>query len=115
MATLAQKLSPILATVQKGTKSMDGIIEMLRLRINAETQFTNSLCKIVEQSHRILSTGLDSSFTVRNHGFEALFIDIKNEYFQRMEFLNSLKKDVYEPCIQMKQIHEQKHRTLIYE
>ena len=114
MATLTAKLSPIVSSLQKGKKSLDGIIEMLRLRVDAETQFTNSLRHILNSSNHLIST-IDSTTSLKTHGFDALYVDMKNEYHQRLEYLNSLKVDVYEPCVRMKSVFDKNNKSLLSE
>eukprot|EP01083_Nonionella_stella_P169979 577511_1 len=115
MASFAEKYAPILENIQRGSKAMDGIIEMLRLRINAETQFTEALQNIMKVSTKLISNCFDSKISLQMHGFDALFCDMKNEYNQRIEFLNSLKKDVLNPCLTTKQSYEHKHKLLVNE
>merc|ERR1712154_750361 len=77
-------------------------------------QFTNSLRHILNSSSNLIST-FDSTTSLKMNGFDALFVDMKNEYHQRMEFLNSLKVDVYEPCVRMKSVCDKNNKSLINE
>ncbi len=35
---------------------------------------------------------------------------MRNEYTQRLEFLNSLNEDVYQPCVSMRELYAEKNR-----
>eukprot|EP01083_Nonionella_stella_P072304 194838_1 len=94
---------------QNGVQSLDCTLEILRLRIEAETQFTDNLKKIIESSNRLLPH-LNQNESLRQYGFESLHTDFKNEYKQRMAFLNSLKHDVEPPIASMKSTYHTQYK-----
>eukprot|EP01083_Nonionella_stella_P039354 107041_1 len=91
--------------LRQGAKSLDGVLEILRMRIEAEVQFTNSLQKIVGASTKLIGANLQPTESLRRNGLDALYTDFKNEYTQRMAFLDSLKEDVEKPLITMKEFY----------
>ena len=94
--------------LEQGIRSLDGIIEMLRLRIQAEAQFASALDKIINNERFVSSMSKDES--LRKDGLDAIAADMKNEYTQRIEFLNSLNEDVYQPVVTMRELYASKNR-----
>eukprot|EP01083_Nonionella_stella_P286146 973890_1 len=88
----------------QGAKSLDGVLEILHMRIEAEIQFTNSLQNIIDTSTKLM-VNLQPNESLRRDGLDALYTDFKNEYTQRMAFLDSLKEDVEKPLIAMKEFY----------
>jgi len=68
------------------------------MRIEAETNFTNALQKMMNTSSSLLSS-VPSGESLRRHGLNSMYTDLKNEYSTHMEFLDSLRKDVQCPLI----------------
>eukprot|EP01084_Bolivina_argentea_P101035 181214_1 len=112
MATVTDRFSSVLTKLGAGSKSLTIMLEMLRQRLDAETTFTDALQRIIGTTPKLIS-GLGSTESIRTYGFDALFCDMKNEYVQRIEFLNSLRKDVYDPCVRMQQIYEASNKSFI--
>eukprot|EP01084_Bolivina_argentea_P040512 74866_1 len=98
--------------LENGIRSLDGVIEMLRLRIEAEAQFAAALQKIMT-NQRLISS-LDVAESLRKDGLNAIHADMHNEYTQRIEFLNSLNEDVYQPCVSMREQYAQKNRSFAH-
>lgn len=98
---LKHAYTPISLRLQSGAKSLDGVLEILRMRIEAESVFCSSLQKIIGCSTNLMSD-IPSTESVRRDGLDALYSDLKNEYTQRMAYLNSLKEDVQGPLHKMK-------------
>ena len=94
--------------LESGIKSLDGVIELLRLRIEAEAQFASSLERII--SNKSLICNIPTIETLRRDGLDALYTDLKNEYQQHIEYLNSLNEDIYLPCISMRELYASKNR-----
>eukprot|EP01083_Nonionella_stella_P081527 224624_1 len=92
--------TPIVERMQHGEKSLECLLDIIRLRIDAETQYSASLQKIMQRSHNLMEFSEDES--LNKHGLNALVCDLKQEYTQRMEYLNSLKQDVQQPLSTMK-------------
>ena len=101
---LRHAYTPCLLRLQCGAKSLDGVLEILRMRIDAEISFTNNLQKIIGCSTNLIST-ISSQESIRRDGLDALYSDLKNEYIQRMSFLQSLRDDVHNPLSKMKQFY----------
>jgi len=105
---LRHAFSALSARLERGIPCLDGVIEMLRLRIEAEAQFAASLERIIKNDKLISS--LSPTESLRKDGLDALHADMKNEYTQRLEFLNSLNEDVYQPVVAMRDEYAQKNR-----
>ena len=105
---LRHAFAPLSGRLEQGIKSLDAVIEMLRLRIEAEAQFAANLEKIIS-NERLLSY-LSPLESLRKDGLDAMHADMKNEYNQRIEFLNSLNEDVYQPCVAMRELYASKNR-----
>eukprot|EP01084_Bolivina_argentea_P191857 329493_1 len=107
---LRHAFAPLSGRLESGIKSLDGVIEMLRLRIEAEAEFARSLEKIILNKNLITSSS-SSYESLRRDGLDAIAADMKNEYTQRIEFLNSLNEDVYQPCLQMRESYASQNRV----
>merc|ERR550539_153289 len=94
----------------KGSKSLHGILEFLRLRIDAESQFTHSLKKIIGRSSKLMSN-FDPNESLRKDGLEALCSDLRNEYTQRVAFLKSLKEDIQKPLRSTNDLYASQNKT----
>ena len=105
---LRHAFAPLSSRLEAGIKSLDGIIEILRLRIEAEASFASGLEKII-CNDKLLSS-VSSLESLRIDGLDALHADLKNEYQQHIEFVNSLNEDIYEPCISMRELYASKNR-----
>lgn len=104
--------TPISLRLQSGAKSLDGVLDILQMRIDAEVVFTNSLQKIIGCSTNLISH-INPNETLRADGLDALYSDLKNEYTQRMAYLNSLKEDVQKPLNEMKQFYYQQNKSFV--
>ena len=98
---LRHAYTPISLRLQSGAKSLDGVLEILRMRIEAESVFCNSLQKIIGCSTNLMSH-IPSTESVRRDGLDALYSDLKNEYTQRMAYLSNLREDVHVNLSRMK-------------
>merc|ERR1719245_469993 len=87
--------------MQTGGKTLDSVLDVIQMRIDAEKTFTNSLRKICDRSSQLLSL-IPESETIRTFGLEAMCTDLKNEHSQRVEFLGFLKNDVHRPLQQVR-------------
>ena len=105
---LRHAFAPLSARLECGIKSLDGIIELLRLRIEAEASYAASLQNIM--SNESLISYVSSHESLRREGLDALFTDLKNEYQQHIEYLNSLNEDIYLPCISMREHYASQNR-----
>ena len=76
-ADLRHSYTSITSRLMAGSKSLHGILELLRLRIDAETQFTNSLKKIIGRSDKLMAN-FDPEESLRKDGLEALCSDLRN-------------------------------------
>mmetsp|Transcript_49154 Transcript_49154/g.78519 ORF Transcript_49154/g.78519 Transcript_49154/m.78519 type:complete len:368 (+) Transcript_49154:62-1165(+) len=101
-ADLVHAYTPVQLRLQNGAKSLDGVLEILRMRIDAETTFCAALQKMIGCSTDLISH-ISCTETLRSDGLDALTSDLKNEYTQRRAFLNSLKEDVQSPLHKMKE------------
>jgi len=95
---LRHACAPIQTRLQCGAKSLDGMLNIISMRIDAETTFTNALQKMMNTSSSLLSS-VPSGESLRRHGLNSMYTDLKNEYVSHMEFLDSLRKDVQCPLI----------------
>jgi len=95
---LRHACAPIQTRLQSGAKSLDGLLNIISMRIEAETNFTNALQKMMNTSSSLLSS-VPSGESLRRHGLNAMYTDLKNEHTSHMEFLDSLRKDVQCPLI----------------
>eukprot|EP01084_Bolivina_argentea_P139286 245046_1 len=102
---LKHTCTSIALRLRTGTKSLDDVLQILRMRIEAEIQFTDSLQNIINTSTKLMSN-IQPNESLRSDGLSALYSDFKNEYTQRMAFLDSLKEDVQKPLIAMKEFHK---------
>lgn len=107
---LRHAYEPIQTRLQSGAKALDGVLEILRMRIDAEGEFTNSLQKIIGCSTNLMSH-IPSSESLRTYGLDAMYTDLKNEYTQRMAFLNSLRDDVHKPLSKMRDFYYSQNKT----
>ena len=105
---LRHAFAPLSVRLESGIKSLDGIIELLRLRIEAEANYASSLEKII--SNESLISYVNSHESLRKDGLDALYTDLKNEYQQHIEYLNSLNEDIYLPCISMRESYASQNR-----
>merc|ERR1712157_54094 len=112
MGDLRHCYTPISLRLQSGAKSLDGVLDILQMRIDAEVVFTNSLQKIIGRSTNLISH-INPNETLRADGLDALYSDLKNEYTQRMAYLNSLKEDVQKPLNEMKQFYYQQNKSFV--
>eukprot|EP00485_Elphidium_margaritaceum_P001675 CAMPEP_0202691314 /NCGR_PEP_ID=MMETSP1385-20130828/6063_1 /ASSEMBLY_ACC=CAM_ASM_000861 /TAXON_ID=933848 /ORGANISM="Elphidium margaritaceum" /LENGTH=836 /DNA_ID=CAMNT_0049346699 /DNA_START=32 /DNA_END=2542 /DNA_ORIENTATION=+ len=110
---LRHAFTPVTVRLQHGLKALDGVIEMLRLRIEAEAQFAAALQRIM--NNESLIHNLPSSESLRKDGMDAIHADMKNEYTQRVEYVNSLTEDVYQPCLAMRDLYASKNRSFAHE
>ena len=108
---LRHAFAPLSARLESGIGALDGMIEMLRLRIEAEATFAASLQRILN-NEKLLSS-LSPLESLRKDGLDALHADMKNEHTQRLEFLNSLNEDVYQPVVAMRELYAQKNRSFV--
>jgi len=106
---LRHAFAPLSARLAAGIGSLDGIIEMLRLRIEAESVFAESLHRIL--SNEALMSSLSPLESLRRDGMVSIHSDMKNEHTQRLEFINSLSEDVYRPVVAMRDLYAQKNRS----
>ena len=70
--------------IQNGSKSLDDVLEIVRLRIDAETQYTNSLQKIIGRSNKLISGG-NAQETLNSAGLNALHCDMENGIFHLLK------------------------------
>eukprot|EP01084_Bolivina_argentea_P139285 245045_1 len=108
---LKHTCTSIALRLRTGTKSLDDVLQILRMRIEAEVQFTNSLQKIIGASTKLIGANLQPTESLRRDGLDALYTDFKNEYTQRMAFLSSLKQDVQKPLIGMKEFYYSQNKN----
>eukprot|EP01083_Nonionella_stella_P111998 328933_1 len=106
---LRQAYSTVQWRLQSGEKSLDGVLDLLRLRIDAETEFTNKLQKIITSSNKLISH-IEPYESLRRYGLDALYTDLKNEYTQRMTLLSALKQDVQRPLSSMKEFYHAQNK-----
>eukprot|EP00485_Elphidium_margaritaceum_P006312 CAMPEP_0202704790 /NCGR_PEP_ID=MMETSP1385-20130828/17423_1 /ASSEMBLY_ACC=CAM_ASM_000861 /TAXON_ID=933848 /ORGANISM="Elphidium margaritaceum" /LENGTH=312 /DNA_ID=CAMNT_0049362895 /DNA_START=29 /DNA_END=967 /DNA_ORIENTATION=- len=101
--------TPVLSRLQNGAKSLDGVLDILRMRVDAETQFCSALQKIISCSTDFIAR-VPCTESLRADGLDALYSDMKNEYTQRMTFLAALKEDVHTPLVSMKEYYYAQNR-----
>jgi len=106
---LLHAYTPVSTRLQSGAKSLDGVLDILRMRIDAETQFCSSLQKIISCSTDFIAH-VSCTESLRADGLDALYSDMKNEFTQRMSFLSSLKEDVQKPLLSMKEYYQAQNR-----
>ena len=107
---LRHAYTPIQKRMQTGGQCLDSVLEVIQMRIDAEKTFTNTLRKISERSHLLLSF-IPESETIRTFGLEAMYTDIKNEHSQRVEFLGFLKNDVHRPLQQVRETYHAQNKS----
>lgn len=107
---LRHAYSPIQTRLQSGAKALDGVIDLLSMRISAEEEFTHSLQKIIGCSTDLMCQ-IPQNESIRSCGLDAMYTDLKNEYTQRMAFLNSLRHDVHRPLVEMKDFYYAQNKT----
>lgn len=108
---LRHAYTPLANRLSDGLESLDNILEILRLKIECEAEFARSMEKIL---HINFSCGAIEIGTIRD-GLNAIRADMKNEYTQRLEFLNSLNEDVYQPCLQIRELYSSRNRSFAAE
>eukprot|EP00483_Globobulimina_turgida_P008221 UN08237 len=101
-------VEPLATQFMKNMKSLDGVLELIKLRIEAENQFSSTLRKIILNYDTLIP---QSSESTKINGLNAIFGDIKNEYIQHKEFSKSLSVDVYTPLYKMKQKYVSRNKS----
>jgi len=92
-------------SLHNNVESIDMLIEILKLRIDAETEYSKNIENII--------TNYDFSFyengTLKDC-LQAMKADMKNEYTQRCEFATSLFEDVYQQLLKLRQMYNGQYK-----